>query len=216
MTGTGGDHHHTLRDGPPDAPGHRKIHARRPSHRHRRRQPLHPGRRLTGRQPVSAPAGSAAQLRGLLEQSPVALVSFLRPVHRPDEPAAAHRRGPPRQPLRTGDRLRRTGSPDRAGPSLSAVAGGPAVPTPAGGCDRQHPPGGILHRQALFAGQRRRTTGAAGVSGLRDAATRQDEPGPTTVAAHLRGLVLADPLSRGPGALGHAASRPVHAAPGGA
>ena len=43
-----------------------------------------------------------------------------------------------------------------ARPSLPAVAGGPALPPPAGGCQRQYPPGGILHRQALFAGQCRR------------------------------------------------------------
>jgi uncharacterized protein (DUF2126 family) len=55
--------------------------------------------RHTGGQPLSAAAGPAAQLRHLLEQPPVALVPFFRPLHRPHQPAAAHRRSPPRQPL---------------------------------------------------------------------------------------------------------------------
>ena len=34
----------------------------------------------------------------------VAVLPVLRPVHRPDQPGAAHRRSPPRQPLRAGNR----------------------------------------------------------------------------------------------------------------
>ena len=44
--------------------GDRKIHARRPAHRHRRRQPLRAGRADAGRQPVPAPPRPAAQPGG--------------------------------------------------------------------------------------------------------------------------------------------------------
>jgi uncharacterized protein (DUF2126 family) len=75
LAGTGRLHHRPLRNRPPDPPGHGKIHARRPPHRHRRRQPHRHRRRHPGGQPLSAAAGSAAQLRHLLEQPP--LLSFL-------------------------------------------------------------------------------------------------------------------------------------------
>ncbi len=51
----------------------------------------------------------------LLAAPPVAVLPVLRPVHRPDQPGAAHRRGAPRFPLRTGD---------RAGAGAAAGAGG--------------------------------------------------------------------------------------------
>ena len=57
-----------------------------------------------GRQPVPAPARSAREPGRLLAQPPVAVVSVLGPVHRPDQPGAARRRGAPRQRLRAGDR----------------------------------------------------------------------------------------------------------------
>ena len=38
------------------------------------------------------------------QRHPVAVLPVLRPVHRPDQPGAAHRRGAPRQPLRARDR----------------------------------------------------------------------------------------------------------------
>ena len=49
---TGEEHHGALRRGAPEPPGHRKIHARRPAHRHRRRQ-SHRGRRR--RRPADSP-----------------------------------------------------------------------------------------------------------------------------------------------------------------
>ena len=51
-------------------------------------------------------------LHHLLAAPPVALLPVLRPVHRPDQPGAPGRRGPPRQPLRARDRLRRARPPD--------------------------------------------------------------------------------------------------------
>jgi hypothetical protein len=77
---------------------------------------------------------------------------------------------------------------------------------------RQHPPGRVLHRQALLPGQRRRAAGPAGVSRLRDAAPRPHEPGPAAAAAHLIAWFWRHPLSTEAGALGHAAARPLHAA----
>jgi hypothetical protein len=53
--------------------------------------------------PLPAPARSAAQPAHLLAQPPVAVVPVLRPVHRPDQPGAAHRRGPQRLALRARD-----------------------------------------------------------------------------------------------------------------
>ena len=79
------------------AAGDREVHARRPPHRHRRRQPRRARRRDAGRQPVPAPAGPAAQPGRLLAQPSVALLPVLGPVHRPDQPGAARRRGAQRR-----------------------------------------------------------------------------------------------------------------------
>ena len=51
------------------------------------------------------------------QRHPVAVLPVLRPVHRPDQPGAAHRRGAARQPLRTRDR-----------PGADADAGARATP----------------------------------------------------------------------------------------
>ena len=99
-------HDHALRGGAADAARHREVHARRPPHRHRRRQPHRPRRRDAGRQPVPAAAGSAAQPGRLLAQPPVAVVPVLGPVHRPDQPASARRRGAQRLAARARDRVR--------------------------------------------------------------------------------------------------------------
>ena len=50
-----------------------------------------------GRQPVPAPARSAQEPDPLLAAPSLALLSVLRPVHRADQPGAAHRRGAARQ-----------------------------------------------------------------------------------------------------------------------
>ncbi len=84
---------HALRRGAPDPARDREVPARRPAHRHRRRQPHGPRRRDAGRQPVPAPARSPAQPPRLLAQSPVAVVPLLGALLRPDEPASARRRG---------------------------------------------------------------------------------------------------------------------------
>ena len=57
-----------------------------------------------GRQPVPAAARSAEELRRLLAEPSVALVSLLRRVHRPDQPGAARGRDARRRRLRAGDR----------------------------------------------------------------------------------------------------------------
>ena len=87
-----------------------------------------------GRQPVPAPARSAAEPGRLLAQSSVAVVFALGHVHRPDEPVAARRRRPPRFDLRARHRVR-AGS---AGQQLPAVARGPRVPALAGRRHGQH------------------------------------------------------------------------------
>ncbi len=90
-----------------DAPDEREVHARRPPHRHRRRQPLRPRRRDARRFAVPAPARPARQHDRLLAQPSGAELSVLGPVHRPDQPGAAHRRGEERFGLRDRDRVRR-------------------------------------------------------------------------------------------------------------
>ena len=91
-----GDHDRRLRGGAADAPRRRQVHDRRPPHRHRRRQPRRGRRRDARRQPVPAPARSAEEPGAALAAPSVAVLPVLRPVHRPDQPGAAHRRGAPR------------------------------------------------------------------------------------------------------------------------
>ena len=76
-------------------PVHREIHARWPPHRHRRRQSYRGRRRQPARQPVPAPARPAEKPDGLLAEPSLAVLSVLRPVHRPHQPGAAHGRGAP-------------------------------------------------------------------------------------------------------------------------
>ena len=54
---------------------------------------------------VPAAPGSAAKPGRLLAQSSLALLPVLGPVHRPDQPGAARRRGAQRLALRAGDRV---------------------------------------------------------------------------------------------------------------
>ena len=137
-----------VRGGAPDAARHREVHARRPAHRHRRRQPHRARRPDAGRQPVPAPARSAAQPARLLAQSSVAVVPVLGPVHRADEPASARRRGA--ATIRCYElEIAFAQMPERR--RVAAVAGGPRVPPSAGRRDRQHAPRRVLHRQALLA-----------------------------------------------------------------
>ena len=93
--------------------GAAEIHDRRPPHRHRRRQPCHPGRTVGRRLAAAAPARPAEEPVGLLAQPSVAVLPVLRPVHRPDQPASARRRGAQRRPARARDRL----PPDQVRPS---------------------------------------------------------------------------------------------------
>ncbi len=86
-------HHGSIRGGARVPLDEREVHARRPPHRHRRRQSHRAGRRDATGFAVSAPAGSAAQPAVLLAQPPVALVPVFRLVHRADLAGAAHRRG---------------------------------------------------------------------------------------------------------------------------
>ena len=58
-------------------------------------------------QSAAAPARPAGQPADLLAAPPVAVLPLLRAVHRPDQPVATGGRGPARDALRAGDRLRR-------------------------------------------------------------------------------------------------------------
>ena len=157
-----------LRGGAASRARRRQVHDRRPPHRHRRRQPRRGRRRDARRQPVPAPARPAEEPGAALAAPPVAVLPVLRPVHRPDQPGAALRRGAPRQPLRARNRAwRRCRSPAQ-GTRAAALAGRPAVPQPAGRRHRQHPPLRNLHRQAVI----RPTARPAGSAWSSSAASR--------------------------------------------
>ena len=162
------DHPRALRGGAPHPARHRQVHDRRPPHRHRRRQPRRARRRDRRRQPVPAPARPAQEHRALLAAPPVAVLPVLRPVHRPDQPGAAHRRGAPGHALRVRDRLRPGAEAGHRG--AAAVAGRPPVPQPPDRRHRQHPPRRDLHRQALLAGRPDRPARPRRIPLLRDAA----------------------------------------------
>ena len=103
------------------------------------------------------------------QRHPSLSLSVLRPVHRPDQPGAAPRRGARRPALRAGDRAR--AGARRPGADRAAVARRPAVPQPAGRRHRQHASRRNLHRQALFARQRR-PAGSASSSSARSRCRR--------------------------------------------
>ncbi len=113
----------------------------------------------------------------LLAAAPEPELFLLRPVHRPDQPGAARRRSAPRQSLRTGDRARPNPEARRRR-RPAAVAARPPDAQSSHRRDRQHPSGGNLHRQALFARRADRPPRACRVPQLRDAAGRAHEPRP--------------------------------------
>ena len=140
-----------LRRSAADPARRRQVHGRRPPHRHRRRQPRRARRRHAGRFARSS-AGPTCSRASCSTGSAIRRSRYLFSglYHRPDQPGAAHRRGPPRRALRAGDRAR-AGPGARTRPKHPALAGRPAVPQPAGRRHRQHPPHRDLHRQAVLA-----------------------------------------------------------------
>ena len=168
---------------------------------------------LGGITPADSPflrrPGFAGEPGHLLAEPSLALVSVLRLVHRPDQSGAAHRRGPPRQPLRAGDRPGPgAASGGRADP---AVAGRSPVPQSPHRRDRQYTSGGNLHRQAVFARRSHGPSRSRRVPLVRDAAARPDELGAAALAAGPDRLVLGAPLPRPPHSMGHLPARPLHA-----
>ncbi len=155
--------------------------------------------------------GPAAQPDHLLAEPPGPVLHLLRAVHRPDQSGAAHRRGAQRFALRTGNRLQ-PDRPCRRQRLVSALADRPRAAPPADRHAGQYPPGGVLHRQALFARQQQRPAGSGGVPGVRDAAACPDEPDAAASDAGHDRPVLEDAVQEQAGPLGHRTGRPVHAA----
>ena len=88
------------------APRRRQIHDRRQAFRNRRGQSRRRRRGDAARQPLPQASGSLEKPGHPLAQASEPELFLLRPVHRPDQPGAARRRGAPRQPVRDGDRAR--------------------------------------------------------------------------------------------------------------
>ena len=91
------------------------------------------GGRRAGRLAAAAPARPARQPGVVLAAPPLALLPLLRPVHRPDQPGAAVRRGPARGRLRDGDRARRDRPADRDRPTRASRGRGSST-APCGTC----------------------------------------------------------------------------------
>ena len=90
----GGLHHlRALRRRRKGPVGCQQVPCRRPPHRHRRRQSCRGRRQHAKGLAIPAPPGSLEESCLVLAAAPVAVLSVLRHVHRPDQPGAAHRRG---------------------------------------------------------------------------------------------------------------------------
>ena len=199
-----------VRAGPAGPAVHRVLRRRRHPRWHRRRQPHHPRRHHPRRLADAAQARPAGLDADLLAAAPVVVVPVLRPVHRHHLAGAARRRGPRRGAVRVGDRVLRDRPsdrrfrviefPSRSAPVLrrQAVGHRPRTASPAHRHHRQHPPGRVLHRQALQPRQRPWPAGPAGVARLRDAAALPDGHGAVASGALVGGVVL-----------GRAAARPA-------
>ena len=198
-----------VRRGSLGAAPHREVRPRRHPHRHRWRQPRHPRRTDAGRQSAAPSTRSAAEPRDLLAAPSVAVLSVLRPVHRAHQPGAARGRGPRRHAVRARARLRRTRSAGRPG----APVGGRSGPAqPARRSHRQHAPVGVLHRQAVLARQRARTTRTARTARVRDAAPSADGAGAVAARPIAGDAVLGGAVLGFARAMGHRPLRPLPAA----
>ena len=132
------------------APRRRQVHDRRQACGNGRRQSCRRRRPGAARQSVPQAPRPAQEPHHPLAAPPEPELLLLRPVHRTDQPGAAYRRSASRQPLRARDRAR----PDpeaRRRRRAAAVAARPAHAQSPDRRHRQHPSGGNLHRQALFA-----------------------------------------------------------------
>ena len=171
------DHRGDLRGGAARAARRRQVHDRRQAFRNGRGQSCGRRRGDAARQPVpAAPRPSQEPCHPLAAASQPQLF-LLRPLHRSDQPGAAHRRGAPRQSVRIGDRARPNPAA-RTGRRPAAMAARSPDAQHSHRRDRQHPSGGNLHRQALFAGRPDRPSRPRRVPRLRNAAGPAHEPRP--------------------------------------
>ncbi len=162
---------------------------------------------------VTLGARSPQEPHHILAEPSCPLVSLFRHVRRADEPGATGGRSTGRQSLRARDRVPADGrEADAREAQQSTMAGRPTAAQLARRPDRQHPPGGVLHRQALLTRWPDRSPGTARVPRLRDAATPTHEPAADAAPAGAGRTLLARAVSGTAGELGHPVARSVHAA----
>ena len=125
----------------------------------------------------------------------------LGPVHRPDEPGAARRRGAQRPGLRARDRAQARCAQQPLGlrrrSNMPAVARRPHAAQHPDRRDRQHAPQRVLHRQAVFARFQHRPPRPARTARLRNAAACAHEHRAAAAAARAgRALLGRSPTRR--------------------